>query len=173
MPDRMSEDLPDRMPDRMSEDMPDGMSEDMPDRMSEGMPDRRAGNAANMLVIVNDRVTTVLEQLQQLQWDTSRPDLALYGHHGTMTASKQLMLKLRLAMVAKFCWIHILVWGRGHIGWREGTIHACTLLHQRRGRRVRNCVWRRLQQCHFTLRNFCHGQRAKPCWSVSFTLKIC
>lgn len=61
----------------------------------------RTGNAASLPVIVNERMSTVLEELQKVQWDTSRPDLAIYGHHGTLTASNQLMLKPRLGMVAK------------------------------------------------------------------------
>jgi hypothetical protein len=60
-----------------------------------------AQNAAKMLVIVNDKILNVLKALGELQWDQKRPDQAMYGMSGTITAQQSLTLKARNMWIAK------------------------------------------------------------------------
>lgn len=68
-----------------------------------------AMNANAVKVLLRDRDTdssiekydTVLNHLATAGYDHERPDLALYGHHGTKTPTGQLILKSRAAMVGK------------------------------------------------------------------------
>ena len=62
-----------------------------------------ATNASTVKCLLRDseKYDTVLNHLATAGYDHERPDLALYGHHGTKTPTGQLILKARAAMVGK------------------------------------------------------------------------
>ena len=66
-----------------------------------------AANASTLKVILRDsgnaseKYDTVMNHLAAAGYNHERPDLALYGHHGTKTPTGQLVLKARAMMVGK------------------------------------------------------------------------
>ena len=60
-----------------------------------------ACKASSMRLVVDGKLSTTDAALKKLAWDTSRPDLAMYGHTGSCTSQKVLTLKANVKLLAK------------------------------------------------------------------------